>query len=94
MGEIKAARDALVEITSRLRSYLYREFSQMDTPPPPPIPATASLGNVSGLENASPNLTPACDSQTSSDPPAGAYQNVQTLATPLSSKVVLILLFC
>ena len=93
MGEIKAARDALVEITSRLRSYLNKEFSQ-DTPPPPPISATASLGNVSGLENASPNLTPARDGQTSSDPPAGAYQNVQTSPTPPSSKVVLVLLFC
>ena len=93
MGEIKAARDALVEITSRLRSYLNKEFSQ-DTPPPPPICATASLGNVSGLENASPNLTPARDSQPASDPPAGVNQSVQTLATPASSKVVLMLLFC
>ncbi|XVF10094.1 hypothetical protein REPUB_Repub07fG0153500 [Reevesia pubescens] len=88
VGEIKAARDALVEITSRLRSYLYKEFSQKDTPPPPPISATASLGNVSGLENASPNLTPAHDSQTAGDPPAGAYQNVQTYATPAPSKEV------
>ncbi|XWS61346.1 hypothetical protein CRYUN_Cryun07bG0118400 [Craigia yunnanensis] len=87
VGEIKAARDALVEITARLRSYLYREFSQ-DTPPPPPISATASLGNVSGLENASPYLAPARDSQTASDPPAGVYQSVQTLATPPSSKEV------
>ncbi|XVF12692.1 hypothetical protein REPUB_Repub08aG0141000 [Reevesia pubescens] len=87
VGEIKAARDALVEITSRLRSYLYREFSQKDTPPPP-ISATSSLGNVSGLENASPNLTPARDSQTTSETSAGPYQNVQTSATPPSSKEV------
>ncbi|XVE64420.1 hypothetical protein DITRI_Ditri07aG0099200 [Diplodiscus trichospermus] len=88
VGEIKAARNALVEITARLRSYLYREFSQKDTPPPPPISATTSLGNVSRLENVSPNLTPARDSQTSSDPPTGAYQNVQTSAMPPSSKEV------
>ncbi|XVF51024.1 hypothetical protein PTKIN_Ptkin04bG0150200 [Pterospermum kingtungense] len=88
VGEIKAARDALVEITSRLRSYLYREFSQKDTTPPPPISATASLGNVSGLENASPNLTPAWDGQPACDPPPGAYQNVQTSAIPSSSKEV------
>ncbi|XP_022763690.1 RNA-binding KH domain-containing protein RCF3 [Durio zibethinus] len=86
VGEIKAARDAIVEITSRLRSYLFREFSQRDTSPTPPISVT--IGNVSGLENASPNLTPARDSQTSSVPPAGAYQNVQTLATPPSLKEV------
>ncbi|XVF51726.1 hypothetical protein PTKIN_Ptkin04bG0208000 [Pterospermum kingtungense] len=65
VGEIKAARDALVQIMSRLRSYSYRRFSQKDTPPPA-ISATASLENVSGLKNASPNLTP---------PPPGADQN-------------------
>ncbi|XP_022723325.1 RNA-binding KH domain-containing protein RCF3-like [Durio zibethinus] len=85
VGEIKAARDALVEITSRLRSYLYREFSQKDTALSPSVSATAFLGTVSGMENASPNLTPARDSQTASDPPFGAYKNVQTLATPPSS---------
>ncbi|XVF53374.1 hypothetical protein PTKIN_Ptkin05aG0094300 [Pterospermum kingtungense] len=91
VGEIKAARDALVEITSRLRSSFYREFFQKDTPPvppPPPISATTSFGNLSGLENASPNLTPARDSQTSSDPSAGAYQSVQTSAMPPASKEV------
>ncbi|XP_022737985.1 RNA-binding KH domain-containing protein RCF3-like [Durio zibethinus] len=89
VGEIKAARDALVEITSRIRSYLYREFSQKDTPPPPPFSATASVGSVSGPENASPNLTPAHDSQTANDPSVVAYQNVQTSATPLLSKEVM-----
>ncbi|KAE8727369.1 hypothetical protein F3Y22_tig00005465pilonHSYRG00118 [Hibiscus syriacus] len=73
VGEIKAARDALVEITSRLRSYLYREFSQV--PPAPPITATTSIGNIS------PDLTPARDGQTANDHPAGAYQNVPTPAT-------------
>ncbi|KAK8658364.1 hypothetical protein V6N13_036572 [Hibiscus sabdariffa] len=73
VGDIKAARDALVEITSRLRSYLYREFSQDPQPPAPPITATGSIGNIS------PNLTPACDGQTA---------NVPTPATPSSSKDV------
>ncbi|OMO87928.1 hypothetical protein CCACVL1_08658 [Corchorus capsularis] len=87
VGEIKAAREALIEVTSRLRSYLYREFFQKGTPPPP-ISAASSHGNVSGLENASPNLTPARDSQTASDPPTGTCQNVQPLATAPSSKEV------
>ncbi|XP_039022873.1 RNA-binding KH domain-containing protein RCF3-like [Hibiscus syriacus] len=79
VGEIKAARDALVEITSRLRSYLYR-----DPPPPaPPITATTSIGNIS------PDLTPARDGQTANDPPGGYYQNVPTPATPSSSKEVM-----
>ncbi|OMO93594.1 hypothetical protein COLO4_16792 [Corchorus olitorius] len=87
VGEIKAAREALIEVTSRLRSYLYREFFQKGTPPPP-ISAASSHGNVSGLENASPNLTPARDSQTASDPPTGTYQNVQPSATAPSLKEV------
>ncbi|KAG4172049.1 hypothetical protein ERO13_A12G248900v2 [Gossypium hirsutum] len=79
VGEIKAARDALVEITSRLRSYLYRDFSLDPPPSAPSIIATASMGNVS------PNLTPARDGQTASP---GTYQNMPTPATPSSSKEV------
>ncbi|MBA0669617.1 hypothetical protein Goklo_025490 [Gossypium klotzschianum] len=79
VGEIKAARDALVEITSRLRSYLYRDFSLDPPPSAPSITATASMGNVS------PNLTPSCDGQTASP---GTYQNMPTPATPSSSKEV------
>ncbi|MBA0744474.1 hypothetical protein Gogos_007091 [Gossypium gossypioides] len=79
VGEIKAARDALVEITSRLRSYLYRDFSLDPPPSAPSITATASMGNVS------PNLTPSRDGQTASP---GTYQNMPTPATPSSSKEV------
>ncbi|GMJ00512.1 Enhanced Stress Response 1, regulator of CBF gene expression 3, SHINY 1 [Hibiscus trionum] len=82
VGDIKAARDALVEITSRLRSYLYREFSQDPPAPAPPITATGSIGNIST------NLTPDRDGQTASDLPGGTYQNVPTPATPSSSKEV------
>ncbi|KAE8708601.1 hypothetical protein F3Y22_tig00110338pilonHSYRG00225 [Hibiscus syriacus] len=82
VGEIKAARDALVEITSRLRSYLYREFSHDPPPPAPPITATGSIGNIYS------NLTPARDGQTASDLSGGPYQNVPTPATPSSSKEV------
>ncbi|KAL2339598.1 hypothetical protein Fmac_007538 [Flemingia macrophylla] len=46
VGEIKAARDAVVEVTSRLRSYLYRDFFQRDTVPlPAPVPG-ADASNV------------------------------------------------
>ncbi|XP_012439974.1 RNA-binding KH domain-containing protein RCF3 [Gossypium raimondii] len=79
VGEIKAARDALVEITSRLRSYLYRDFSLDPPHSAPSITATASMGNVS------PNLTPSRDGQTASP---GTYQNMPTPATPSSSKEV------
>ncbi|KAF2304903.1 hypothetical protein GH714_000425 [Hevea brasiliensis] len=68
-GEIKAARDALVEVTSRLRSYLYKEFFQKDTPP----------SSALRMESASPkNLTPARDGHSGGEPPAATYQNVQS----------------
>nr|KYP60975.1 KH domain-containing protein At4g18375 family [Cajanus cajan] len=74
VGEIKAARDAVVEVTSRLRSYLYRDFFQRDTvPPPAPLPGVdASSSN---------NVVPVTETPTT-------YQNVQTVAAAIPSKEV------
>ncbi|CAL0327489.1 unnamed protein product [Lupinus luteus] len=66
VGEIKAARDAVVEVTSRLRSYLYRDFIQKDTVPP-----TAPLSSVEA--SSSNTIAPAIETSTT-------YQNVQTVA--------------
>ncbi|XP_019416108.1 PREDICTED: KH domain-containing protein HEN4-like [Lupinus angustifolius] len=66
VGEIKAARDAVVEVTSRLRSYLYRDFIQRDTVPPP--------APLSSMEASSSN-TIALATETST-----IYQNAQTVA--------------
>ncbi|KAJ7965321.1 KH domain-containing protein [Quillaja saponaria] len=78
VGEIKAARDALVEVTSRLRSHLYRDFLQKDaTPPSAPAP---------GLEASSPNnIAPDREGHIGSYPPA-TYQNVQTVGAALTPK--------
>ncbi|KAI3835580.1 hypothetical protein MKW98_027492 [Papaver atlanticum] len=54
VGEIKAARDALVEITSRLRNCLYRETYLPKALPPLPISASIS-GSLSMVEVGSPN---------------------------------------
>lgn len=87
VGEIKAARDALVEITSRLRSYLYREFFQTDTAPPSAsVPGT--LGNALGRETSSPSsISTARDGHTGSDPPTETYHNAQAMVTTQASKV-------
>ncbi|KAE9587247.1 hypothetical protein Lal_00004831 [Lupinus albus] len=66
VGEIKAARDAVVEVTSRLRSYLYRDFIQRDTVPP-----SAPLSSVEA--SSSNTIAPVIETST-------AYQNVQTVA--------------
>nr|VDD21754.1 unnamed protein product [Brassica oleracea] len=56
-GEIRAARDALVELTLRLRSHMYREFSQKETPPAS-TSTTGPLEGVAGvIEVASSNNT-------------------------------------
>lgn len=91
IGEIKTARDALVEVTTRLRSYLYRDFSQKETPPSS-ISVAGPAGSVVGTEAASPNnITPAREAQIGgADPSAAQHQNVQTVATLQPSKVVLI----
>ncbi|KAI3457988.1 hypothetical protein Pfo_014651 [Paulownia fortunei] len=44
VGEIKAAREALVEVTSRVRSYIYREFLEKDAP----VPHVAAASPVDG----------------------------------------------
>ncbi|RDX87798.1 RNA-binding KH domain-containing protein RCF3, partial [Mucuna pruriens] len=72
VGEIKAARDAVVEVTSRLRSYMYRDFFQRDT-----VPLPASLPGVEA--SSSNNVVPATETPTT-------YQNMQTVAAALLSK--------
>ncbi|KAH9606492.1 hypothetical protein KSS87_016436 [Heliosperma pusillum] len=51
VGEIKAAREALVEVTGKLRSYLHKEFLQRDMLPPsnssPPYVRNGRHGSVS-----------------------------------------------
>ncbi|KAJ6410990.1 hypothetical protein OIU84_007693 [Salix udensis] len=83
-GEVKAARDALVEVTSRLRSYLYKDVFQKDLPPPVSAPGPA--GTAGGLQGAfSNNPTPAREGHSGGDPPA-TYRNVQSASTPQPSK--------
>lgn len=81
-GEIKAARDALVEVTSRLRIYLYKEFFQKDTPP-----SISALGMEADSPN---NTTPACDSHSGGEPPAPIYQNMRSVATSAQQSKVIV----
>lgn len=80
VGEIKAARDALVELTSRIRSYLYRELFRKDTTPPV---------SASALEISPNNTFPLREAHTGNNLPMKTYQNLQTGAIALASKVVL-----
>lgn len=76
-----------MEVTTRLRSYLYRDFFQKETPPSS-ISVAGPTGNAVGVEAASPiDITPAREVQTVSDPPAATHQCVQIPATSQLSKV-------
>ncbi|KAJ4842333.1 DNA replication factor C [Turnera subulata] len=78
-GEIKAARDALVEVTSRLRSYLYKELWQKDAPPP--YSAQGPVGGALGVETASPR-----DGHNGGDASFAGNQHVQSSAAAQTPK--------
>ncbi|CAK9151593.1 unnamed protein product [Ilex paraguariensis] len=86
VGEIKAAREALVEVTSRLRSFLYREFFQKDMTPPP-MSSSSPVGSALGLEAVSgANITPSRQIYSGSDHPTAIHPNMQAIATSLPAK--------
>jgi len=87
VGEIKAAREALVEVTARLRSYLYREFVQREMLPPSDS-VSGPVGNGPlGTETAN-NRAPAYEAL--SEAPSAVSQSVQTVTTVQPSKVLVV----
>ncbi|KAF3666174.1 putative nephrocystin-3-like [Capsicum annuum] len=74
-GEITAAREALVEVTSRLRSYTYREFFQKDIPSPA-IPASSPTKSTVGADkNSFNNTSPSQQNYGVNDVPSSIFQN-------------------
>lgn len=87
MGEIKAAREALVEVTAKLRSYLYQDFYTKDISPSPRI-ANSSVGNALGQEAASNNnLNSYRETGSANHLPSASSQNVQIVAPAPPTKV-------
>lgn len=89
VGDIMAARDALVQLTSRLRSFLYREVSLPKDLLPPPVSASGHIGSTL-VEAISPNRNSAHEDYQGSDPSTAGYQIMQTATTSLQSKVTVI----
>lgn len=86
VGEIKAAREALVEVTLRLRSYIFQGVFQKDAQPAP-FHAPSPVGSASNLEAASSNnLTPR-ETYIGNDTTVASNQNVQTAPPVLPAKV-------
>ncbi|KAK1301786.1 KH domain-containing protein [Acorus calamus] len=78
VGDIRAARDAVIEVTSRIKNYLYRDISMCkDLPPPPSAPS--NTGSTFDLESSSPK-TSSHEGHQGNSPVAAAYSNAQTIA--------------
>lgn len=77
VGEIKAAREALVEVTLRLRSYIFQGFFQKDAQIPPFL-APSPGGSASNLEGASSNNTTSRENYSGNDPATASNQNLQS----------------
>lgn len=72
VGEIEAARNVILDVTAKLRSYVYRDILQWDTVPPsaplPSVEASSSNSMATVAETATAN------------------QNMQSVAVALASK--------
>ncbi|XP_077212521.1 RNA-binding KH domain-containing protein RCF3-like isoform X2 [Tasmannia lanceolata] len=86
VGDIRAARDALVHVTSKLRSYLYREISFSKDLLPSSVSGPGHIGGMYGVEANSPNKNLAHEGYQGNDPPAGGYQNVHASTNMWQSK--------
>ncbi|CAN4089537.1 unnamed protein product [Withania somnifera] len=85
VGEITAAREALVEVTSRLRSYTYREFFQKDIPSPT-IPASSPTRSTIGVDKNSFSNTSSQQNYSVNDAPTSTFQNAPAKPVPQSVK--------
>lgn len=81
VGEIKAAREALVEVTSKLRSYLYQDFYPKDISPSP----RSALGQEAGSNN---NINSFRETGAANHLPTASVQNVQIVAPPAQATKV------
>ncbi|XP_068644991.1 RNA-binding KH domain-containing protein RCF3-like [Aristolochia californica] len=81
IGDIRAAREALLQITLRLRSYLYRELVS------PVGSGPGHGGSGFGVEApASPSKSLAREGYQANEPPAVSYQNIIPATTTRPSK--------
>jgi poly(rC)-binding protein 3/4 len=79
VGEIKAARNALIQVTTKLRSFLYRE-----------MPGPIQVGNINLHGAISPVAGSPRGPYQGNDIPMGAYHQASQLATSWHSKVCLL----
>ncbi|KAJ0961107.1 hypothetical protein J5N97_000922 [Dioscorea zingiberensis] len=86
VGEIRAARNALVQITARLRSYLFRDISIPKDLLAPSISASNHASSFSAVEPSSPIKNSTLEGHQGSDPSAQVHHNTHAAPTTWQSK--------
>lgn len=76
VGEIRAARNALVQVTAKLRDYLYRDNSVPRDALPPSISAPVHDVTGTGRDSNSPVKVSTSEAYQGGDPQAEVYQSM------------------
>ncbi|CAA6665765.1 unnamed protein product [Spirodela intermedia] len=84
VGEIRAAREALIQITARLRSFLYHDVSSPKELLPPPVSASGHSGSTPRPESGAPN----CEVNEGSELPPAVSQEMKVEATAQKTESV------
>lgn len=87
VGEIRAARNALVQITARLRSHLFRDISIPKDLLAQSNSASNHASSVSAVEPSSPVKNSPLEGYQGSDPSASVRHNTHAQPTTWQSKV-------
>ncbi|KAJ8626166.1 hypothetical protein MRB53_019473 [Persea americana] len=85
VGDIRASRNALIQVTSRIRSYLYHDISLPKELLLPPVSTPGRVGNTLA-DASSPNRNSAHEDYQGSDNSTTGYKTMQTASTPLQVK--------
>ncbi|KAL3529806.1 hypothetical protein ACH5RR_009128 [Cinchona calisaya] len=80
VGEIKAAREALLELTSKLRSYFYSELFKNNMPIPSESASSLMEGALVHEGTSGNNMVPTQEDHLAKDPLISAHQNVPNTA--------------
>ncbi|KAL2550799.1 RNA-binding KH domain-containing protein [Forsythia ovata] len=87
VGEIRAAREALIVVTSRVRSYMYQEFLKKDLPPPSVSSTSPMEGVVKPKADCSKKIT-SLETHAGNSPAISTQKNTPTAAVAQQVKDV------
>ncbi|KAG1330455.1 RNA-binding KH domain-containing protein RCF3 [Cocos nucifera] len=86
VGEIRAARNALVQVTAKLRSYVHHDISAPKDMLPPSISALSHVGSIAGHDSSSPIKASTREAYPGSDSAMAIHQNMHSATTAWQAK--------